>query len=219
MNKRKVYYQINTTNESFILLYDLLQKQGIKKNKFFLKLYDKSLAKVDPFDENLDLVTQAKIHAECKRNYWYFIRECVRIPVPGGKKRYEIHKGNCALSWCLLNNINTIELLPRQHGKTICAVVFYLWLYLFATTNSEMAFLNKKYDDSKLNLRRLKEIRECLPVYLQMIDPINETNNITRVESENTGNKIVAKPTATDEAGADNLGRGCTQPCQWYRND
>lgn len=212
---RKVHYQLNTKNTSFIKICKLLKDLGIKNNKFHLKLYDKDLMNVDPYDSNLSCEMKSKIINEIRINFWYFIREVVRIPVSGGVKRYQLHRGNLALSWSLINNINTIIELPRQNGKSICVAVFYLWLYNFATINSEMMLMNKKYDDSKLNLRRIKEIRDELPDYLKLIDR-KDKNNLTNLESMTNKNKLVAKPTATDETTADGLGRGCTQPCQWF---
>lgn len=213
---RKVYYHTNTENVSFLKMYRILKDLGIEKCKFHLKLYDKDLAYINPHDPNLTTAQKAKVINEIKRNFWYFAREVVRIPVSGGVKGYEIHRGNLAMSWCVLNNINTIIELPRQNYKSISACVLYLWIYNYATVNSEIALLNKKYDDSKMNLRRIKEIRDELPDYLRLVDERNDKNNLTYLESSLTSNKLVAKPTAIDESGADQLGRGCTQPCQWY---
>ena len=60
-----------------------------------------------------------------------------------------------------------------------------------------MVFLNKKMEDSKLNLARLKEIRSALPSYLQMIEMITPDGKIVRkpntvetLEHVSNGNKI-----------------------------
>ena len=57
---------------------------------------------------------------------------------------------------------------PRQTGKSISTICYYLWQFLFFARNAKMLFLNKKLDDSKLNLQRLKDIRSALPDYLQL---------------------------------------------------
>lgn len=84
MRKKVTFgYQLNTENYSFLKMHKILKDMGIKNNKFFLKLYDKDLRYIDPLDEeNLTLEQQAKIIREVKRNFWYFIREVVRIPRP-----------------------------------------------------------------------------------------------------------------------------------------
>ena len=86
-----------------------------------------------------------------------------------------------------------------------------------------MMFVNKKHDDAKLNLTRLKEIRETLPDYLQMnqtfgfngkkIKPKEAAESITNPIN---GNKIKTMPAARNRNNAMSLGRGCTQPRQWY---
>ncbi len=104
--------------------------------------------------------------------------------------------------------------------KVIC---WYLWVFNFATTNSEIAFFNKKHEDSKLNLRRFKDIRDVLPDYLKMdalrgIDgkKLKAKNNAESLEHVSNGNKIVTKAGARNKAGADGLGRGCTIPMIWW---
>jgi hypothetical protein len=213
--KRRVFYHTTTENASFLKMYRILKDLGIQNHRFHLKLYDRELAGIDPYDPELSVEWKARVVKEVKQNFWYFIREIVRIPVAGGLKNYELHRGNLALSWCLMNDINTIIELPRQNYKSISAVIVYLWLYNYATINSEMMLMNKRYEDSKMNLRRIKEIRDELPDYLRFVDERKDINNLTYLESAMNKNKLVAKPTATDEASADGLGRGCTQPCQW----
>lgn len=214
--KKRVYYHTTTDNISFLKMYQILKDLGIRKNKFFLKIYDTDLIGVDPFDPDLSLEMKSKILREVKINYWYFIREIVRIPVPGGMKRYELNRGNLAISFCILNNMNFAESLPRQNYKTQSVCCAYLWIYNFATKNSEISLINKKYDDSKLNLDRIKKIREILPSYLRLMNERYDTNNLANIESSLNGNKIVAKNSAISEEQADLLGRGCSQPIQWY---
>lgn len=68
-----------------------------------------------------------------------------------------------------------------------------------------------------MNLKRIKEAREALPLYLQLEDP-NDRNNTEVLESAISKNKLTTKPAASNEVAADGLGRGCTQPCQWLPN-
>jgi len=138
-----------TTNKSFIKMYKILKSKGIKNNKFFLKLYDSTLQGVDPFDEEkITTELSIRINAEIRRNPWYFLREIVRVPVAGGVKRYELHRGNLASSFCQFNSFNFIELLPRQHYKTVSCIINYIWFYYFGTENSTILFLNKEFPDS-----------------------------------------------------------------------
>lgn len=224
--KRNVYYQMSTTNQSFLDVHHFLKSKGIKNNAFFLVLLDPDLAGIDPRDPRLNLHMKQKIFKECMLNYWYFIREVVRVPEQGGSAnggaKYILHRGNLALNFCLIHNWNVFAEFPRQHGKTIAVVIRLLWEFLFGTTNSEMMFINKKHDDSKLNLQRLKEIRDALPAYLKMAEvysngkKLKVKENVETLEHPSNSNKIKTLPAARNKVAANSLGRGCTQPRQWY---
>ena len=223
---RTIYIQ-NTTNQSFIDMHNHLKATGIKNNSFFLVLLDPMLNGVNPRDPRLSIQMKQRIFRECAYNYWYFIRECVRIPDQGGAVNsgipYKLHRGNLALNYCLMLNLNVFAEFPRQHGKTIAVICRILWEFLFGTRNSEIAFLNKKHEDSKLNLLRLKDIRKALPEYLQMDSTyginnqkLKPKNSAEALENAAAGNKIKTFPAAPTPAKANQLGRGCTQPRQWY---
>lgn len=228
--KQKYYIHSNTKNHSFLKLYRSLSTLGIENNDFFLAIYDPRIANLDPFDENLTPMQQALIINECKNNFWYFARECVRIEVPGstnlgkgGGKPYAIHRGNAALSWCIINNIDLFLELPRQNFKSVSVDVILGWLYIFGTTNSSMLIMNKAHDDAKVNLDRIKGIRDALPYYLRFNTKKNADGKIVKI-SENresithhlTNNTLVTKPSATSKEAADKLGRGLTQPVLWF---
>lgn len=113
--------------------------------------------------------------------------------------------------------------MPRQFGKTIGAVCRYLWVYNFGTTNSEIMFIHKAHSGSKNNLASLKVMREALPSYLQMSSILNEEgkqlkapNTITEIKHPTNHNRIVTFPSARTRDSASNLGRGATQPMQFY---
>ena len=118
-----ITYHMSTTNQSFLDMHYYLKERGIKNNAFFLAIYDTDLIGVNPRDPRLPFEYKKKVMAECYRNFWYFIREVVRIPVQGGAVGggipYKLTRGNLALNWCCINNINIFLELPRQHGKTI----------------------------------------------------------------------------------------------------
>lgn len=105
----------------------------------------------------------------------------------------------------------------------LTAICIYLWVYNFGTTNSEMMFMNKKHDDSKMNLERLKEIRAALPRYLRMDEVIGADGkpqklreNVQSIVNPYNHNKITTKPGARNKANANSIGRGCTMPIHWY---
>ena len=209
-------YDIHTKNKSFLKISRELKKLNIKNNKFMLSLYDESLQGIDPYDENLTLEIQARIVNEATINYWYYIRECVRVPTPGGFSRYILHRGNLAESFCLVFNLNSIVLLPRQHYKTISGAIYYSWVYNLIARNYNMVFSNKQYDDSQLNIKRLNDILDALPKYFRShANSKKDTDNMTEIRLDYFNNTIKALSTGRDKVGADKLGRGLTIPCIW----
>ena len=80
-----------------------------------------------------------------------FSREVVRIPEEGGAvgsgTRYKLNRGNLAMNYMFVYNINQFVEFPRQHGKTVSALVWYLWVFNFGATNTRIMFANKKHDD------------------------------------------------------------------------
>ena len=208
--------QSNTKNISFIRLFSKLKANGVVNNKFFLRLYDPDLLHVDPHSKNLTDKEKDKILYEIRRNPYYYLREVVRIPIPGGSQRFELHRGNLALTWAIFNNLDLIVLLPRQRYKTVSIVSALSWIYNFATSNTHMIFGNKSLGDAKNNLTRFKDIVKYLPNFIKTaLTDDKDTNNIEFIRSENTNNKIQILGQPISEVDADKAGRGCSIPIFW----
>ena len=110
---KTIYAQMNTKNKSFLDMHHYLKNIGIKNNAFMLALIDPDLANIDPFDPNLNQIYKQKILVECMHNYWYFLREIVRLPSTGGSMRYELNRGNLAYNFCACLNYNIFFEEPR----------------------------------------------------------------------------------------------------------
>ena len=76
--------------------------------------------------------------------------------------------------------------------------------------------MNKEFDDSKLNVSRVNNIRRLYPSYLRISNKKLDRGNIEFIYNGTRGNRIVAVPTALDTDKADKLGRGMTAPNHWY---
>ena len=218
-----VFYQMNTENKSFLEMHYYLKARGIKNNKFHLLLYDKDLAGVDPYDMSLPTYMKQKIFLECQRNFWYYVREVVRVQSQGGPYvRYKLDRGNLALNFCFTLNLNIYEEQPRQTGKTVGTIVWYSWVYNFGSRNANMIFLNKKHDDAKRNLNDLKNIIKVLPSYLRFdqafgVDgkKLKATNTVQYLQHKINFNKIEALPMARNRTAAISLLRGRTVTNCW----
>lgn len=215
-----VFFDVKTKNKSFIKVSAELKKNGIDSYLFPLMIYDRDLIGVDPFDENLSNEMKAKIAIEVKRNFWYFIREIARVPASGGDGiQFELHRGNLAMLFCLLLNLDTSIELPRQHYKTYSAVFFYIWTLLFNAKNYEIVFSNKSYSDTTRNLKRLTDVidkdKKYIPAYLRSSMSPEDTNNQERLTLKKSNNTIrVVSPQNTREK-ADQAGRGMSTPLIW----
>ena len=223
----QVYIQMETTNQSFVDMHFYLKRIGVKNNDFFLALYNPALAGVDPRDPNLTPPIKSLVLREIISNYWYFLREVVRIPQSGGSAssgaRYKLDRASLAMNFLFVLNYSMYVELPRQTGKTTTARVRYLYLYNYGTTNSQMMFIHKAHSGSKENLKIVKDIRDALPSYLRMDaatgvngQKLKVPNTIEKMEHPANHNSIVTFPSARSEDAADKLGRGCTMPLQFY---
>lgn len=102
---------LTSRNKSALALYGFYRKIGIKNADFLLRIYDRELINVDPYNPRLSKEVQARVIAECIRNPWYYFREISRIPTPGGHSKFIFNRGNVAQLWCCLNSINFLEML------------------------------------------------------------------------------------------------------------
>lgn len=131
--KKNIYYDFNTSNKSFLNMHKYLKIIGIKNNNFMLALHDKDLIGVDPWDiENLSCVMKEKILRECYNNFYYFIREVIRIPeAGGGYSRFHLNRANCAQSFLGLRYIDSIWLGHRYCRKTVSSEIFLQYMNIF----------------------------------------------------------------------------------------
>ena len=223
---RMVYIHLETSNTSFIQMRNFLMAKGIKNCDFFLSLLDPDLVNVDPRDPNLSTMMKAKVMQECRRNYWYFLRQLIAIPKEGDSgpgSRYKLNRANLAMNFLFILNINQYVEIPRQFGKTVAAVCRYLWCYNFGTINSKIMFLHKAHQGAKDNLNTLKKIRDALPSYLQFSSATTADGKKLKVPDTReyianpfNHNEIITFASARTPDSANNLGRGATMAMQFY---
>ena len=127
------------------------------------------------------------------------------------------------MNYMFVYNINQFVEFPRQHGKTVSALCWYLWVFNFGATNTRIMFANKKHDDSKANLRTMKNLRAALPEYLRMeaqLDrdgkQIRAPNTAETLQNPINRNLITTLPGARTPALAEGAGRGATVAVQYY---
>ena len=197
MNKSRIakvkgkLYDIHTNNKSFLKVAKDLQTVGINNALFMLEIKDPSVLSIDPYQCDKDGHTTlsrdqiSRVMTECARNPWYFLREIVRIPDQGGTAvPYRANRGNIAQAFCIWKGYDSWLCLPRQQGKTISAIAFLAWAYIFGTTNSTFIFLNKD------GIRVENQNRKLLENYFW-----KEIGKITVLENKNNKNIQIEKKT------------------------
>lgn len=215
---------LGTRNISFLQTHQELKHLGIKNNAFMLELKDITLADVDPFDPNLDDKTIYRIQRECRLNFWYYVREVVKMPVPNaGPVPLYLHRGSCAQFWLFLQHIDSTLNIPRRCYKTSNTIAGpYCWSYNFGMKNSNLVIFN--YDNAKSwdNLKMMKDVLDLLPPYMRfsaiMLDEEvgprgkpktkKKIDNTKTIRHPVTGNTVTTRGKAANQAAAIKFGRG-----------
>lgn len=202
-----------TKNESFKRIVSVYREMGIKNCLFPLTLLQPELQGIDPFDKTLDEATKVKIGLECTYNYWYFIREVVRIPPVASPNPvpYIANRGNIAMSWLFLNNIDSALIQPRQTGKSVSTDCIMDWVVYVAATNTLVSMITKDHDLRTKNVERLKKIRDYLPPYISKKTK-QDTDNQLSLTCSALNNYYLTGVAQNSESAANNLGRGLTSP-------
>ncbi|ABY62839.1 terminase large subunit [Pseudomonas phage 201phi2-1] len=213
----RVYADFNTKNETFLKLAHLYRDELKVKNwKFHLALMQPELSGVDPFADNLDRVTKAKIAYECKYNPWYYFREVARVPISGPvPSPFLANRGNIALYWSFFNHINFGLLQPRQTGKSVSTDILMVGLMFIWGFKTEINLITKDARLRDANIRRLKGMRDLLPDYIDMIDR-NDVDNNEALSCIRLGNRYGTSVARNDVIAADKLGRGLTVPIMQF---
>jgi hypothetical protein len=171
--------QLNTKNKSFLRHAALMKEMGIKNHNFILALHDPDLLDVDPHDyANLTPELLMKIVWECKNNFWYFIREIVRVPgsTTANPIYFRANRGNIAAYWLYLNHITFFLIQPRQTGKSFSIDQIPAHILNISGKKYKFNLLTKDDTLRQTNLVRLKNIIEELPFYLRQKGPRDVAN-------------------------------------------
>ena len=222
------YIDVDTPNTSFAKMAIVLYNKGVCNCHFFLKLYNKKLIGVDPYDPHLSDDKKFMIFRECSENRWYFFREVFRVQETGastdvgGGIAFQLNRGNLAYLWACELNLCTYLIMPRQIGKTWAAIADITWTHQFNKNTSVLHF-NKDQSNANDNLRRIQIAIGMLPEYLQHsnVDIVSASEKRKVKNNEKTirnvlNSTILAMSSAGNEAKADAMARGKTAEKIWY---
>lgn len=202
---------LSTNNKSFLNLAKLYRDMGKKNAYFLLALHQPELQHLDPHSDDLTEDEKFKIAVECKYNIWYFLREVIRVPGGDHGVPLRANRGNIALVWLHICNIDVALIQPRQTGKSVSTDGIMLWLLYFGNYNKTIGLITKDHSLRVGNVERLKKFRQLLPGYLYSVDRSDTDNQIelTNIKMKNKYETAVAQ---NSEMMANNVFRGKTLP-------
>ena len=200
-------------NKSFVRLATLFHMMGIKNNNFMLALHNPELVGVDPFSPDLTQEQMAMIVEECIENFWYVIREIIKLPPNSGRSDipFKANRANICLYWLYFQHIAVLLIQPRQTGKSVSTDVLWVVLFSIMTTDMEISLLTKDDSLRVKNVERIKGIYAQLPFYLQFKLKTDTWNTeLLKISAlNNTYSTLVAQPSPVN---ALKVGRGMTLP-------
>ena len=206
-----IHYE--TKNTSFLHLAEIYHAMGVKNCAFHLCLLQPELKDVDPFDESLGIDIKAKIIYECKHNFWYYLREVMRVPVPGSlvPTRFQANRANIALYWFFFNHVMVLIVILRQTGKTTMLMALVTYLLNFGTTNVFINLLTKSEGLKAETLKKVKDLFDELPEYLNFSTK-KDIFNSDEIKLSAFNNKFKGNLSSSSPKQAEKVGRGFTSP-------
>lgn len=216
--RKKLYYDYSTTNESFLKLHTKLKNEGVKNNAFFLILFDRDLIGINPYDENLNEDIKRKIYNECKNNFWYFIREVVRIPVCNEVIPFKLNKLNLSIFFNMIKSNNIIaEGIRSGSYKTISISARLIWEIIFNKTTA--SFMDISNEDIRQTILRMDIILNQLPQYITPSEFTDKYNNkLLLYMKDLKSNYKYNYLKYTSRVEAYNVGRQLTSERIWFDN-
>lgn len=215
-NHPTAFPNFETTNTSYLRSSALLRDMGVKNHKFMLALHNKNLVGIDPHDPNLSPVQMMAIYQECYSNFWYFVREVVRVPGSSIEMPlpYLANRANLCLHWLYVQHIFTILTQIRQTGKSFGVAIPHLWQMHVRNRKSTIIGLTKDMSLRSSHLSLMKSLDEEFPIFIRQRQESDVANteiiNISRLS-----NKMVMFVPAKSPKQADRVGRGHVAGSAW----
>lgn len=202
---------MDTPNRSWVDLAITYRDMGVENHAFMLALVNQDLKGVDPHDPFLTQDQRRAIALECAINPWYFFRECARAPGESGREPVpvEANRGNIALWWLFFCHIFLILIQIRQTGKSFCTDVLMTYLMHICCKDTDINLMTKDDVLRRKNIERMKEVRDCIPPYLQQHTRL-DVNNTEAVTVKSLGNNYTTHVPQSSPKQALNKGRGLT---------
>lgn len=200
---------LKTTNSSWVRISGIFKLMGVRNHLFLLALHNPLLEYVDPYSPNLTNEEILMIVMECKENPWYFFREVLRLPITGSPEnvKFRATRANIALMFLFYNHVTTLLIQPRQTGKSSAADAINIHTLCIAGLNTTIGLLTKDDALRVTNIKRIKDIIDGLPYYLQLKSK-NDTYSGVKLTINRLGNVYQTAVAQSSLGAAAKLGRG-----------
>lgn len=204
-----------TSNKSFLELAALYKSMGIKNYAFHLALHQPELQGVNPHDlNNLTEELKAKIIIECHFNFWYFLREVIRLPTGGPTIQFKANRGNMALLWSFFMNIDFSLITPRQVGKSTTLKPLDIWLLQYRLKDTGISHFTQDTKLRKEFIEDTKSIINLLPDYLDKTIRNGSNKDADNTESITCNKQNTILTTSVGQLNIENaerVGRGSSR--------
>lgn len=154
--------------------------------------------------ERLSVRERAKVYRKCKRSLLYFLRTVLFIKVRkegeesgGAWEAFAPWKAQLYIVKKWKGTKRLLLLKARQLGMTWLILGIYVWKLLFRP-GSEIGLTSRRMDEAKELLKRVKNMVEHLPTWLQLREPPEEDTK-TVWELAN-GSRVIAFPTSAGDS-------------------
>lgn len=217
------FYDFNPTNRSFLQTAFELKQLGIKNYYFPLLVHNPRVVGIDPFNPNITRQEVEVLFHELKSNIWFYTRTVVRMRTDFGIVPFGLHRGLAASIWCFENNYDCCLCEPRQTWKTTGIISSIMSWSFQLSQNLNMHFFGKETDNTKRNLRHLKDSIELLPEWLQFKryhdteGKIRKTRQSAEIlENKLLHNKLEIHPKPTSLSHAQGMARGASAAILYF---
>lgn len=155
-------------NQSFVRLQEQIKSFGVDNVEYLTYIKNKNIEILDPFSPYLSDEEKVMIRMEALSNIWYFLSECVHVPVLNGvyddfKIQLTSFESICAAE----KGLNVYNVSPRQQYGTMTWLSYLLWNIL-NDPDYKVALVGGNEKDSLFLREKLIDLNGLLPNYIRM---------------------------------------------------
>lgn len=151
----------------------LYNKKGVKDLSFLEPKNNKlvGITGIDPHSKKLTEIEQLMVQEEARKNLWYFLEHCVRIPSydnDGTFDGFNINLTTFESLYALEKGANVYNMTPRQMHNSMAHCAYILWNLYKDPTTVFFTISNSKRNDEYLFEKIYMTLNMNLPDYMRL---------------------------------------------------